>query len=74
MIQILIEIKENSKKELDIKIYDDAEKNDTVSNFEIETCEDIYDLINYYLNGDEIEEITDKIIFTMRNQKNDKNS
>lgn len=63
----MIELKEIND-EIKVSLYDDGD-NVKHTKLEMEVCEDIYDVINYYLNGEEIEDTIDNITNTMLNQK-----
>ncbi len=72
MITIIIKLKELPNKDLDVRMYDDADSVKHSDN-EMLVTEDIYDLIAEYLYGEEVDETVNGIIDTMRKQSDGKN-
>jgi hypothetical protein len=65
MIKLLVTIEEKNKE-----VYVEMESidNSKGTNLEIDTFNDIFDLIEYYVIGDEVEDTTNEIISTMKKQ------
>jgi len=71
MIKLQIEIEESKKNEVYVSLR--RIDKDQETNAEGTTFDDIFDLIQYYVVGDEVEDTTNEIIKNMKAQ-HDKNS
>jgi hypothetical protein len=65
-MKLLVSINENDKKEIIVDMRRIDNDKETVS--ELDTFNDIFDLIEYYVVGDEVEDVANEIISTMKKQ------
>jgi hypothetical protein len=66
-MKLLVTIEENDSKEVFVEMKRIDKQNET--ELEGETFDDIFDIIQYYVVGDEVEDTTNEIVNKMFNQR-----
>jgi hypothetical protein len=72
MKNLVIQVTENPDSSVQIKVYEEAKDESTENEFN--TCEDIIEMINYYVYGDEMDKTVEEIVKNMKDQNKEQNN